>query len=163
MVVLVLPMPNLQQRDPTVMARTGAKGRQDGDGSASKDVSPLERGTLSQRPLHSYQGCSALSLPFFQGAFAPLPVPKTVSNSAHPSPILPLLIHGTHLQKGSQDSQAIWVNLCLCKAVILGVVVDHVDLEGKYAIPVLDGHHWEMLTPTGLQPADARAVRDMQM
>lgn len=54
-VVLVLPMPNLQHRDPTVTARPGAKGRQDSDGSARREVLVLERGTLSQRPLHSYQ------------------------------------------------------------------------------------------------------------
>lgn len=46
MVVLVLPMPNLQHRDPKVTARLGAKGRQDSD--SSKEVLLFEGGTLSQ-------------------------------------------------------------------------------------------------------------------
>lgn len=89
--------------------------------------------------------------------------PKLCPTLPTPVTSFPCWIHGTHLQKGCQYSQAIWVNHCLCKAVILGIVVDHMDLEGKNAILVLEGHHWEMLTPSGLQPADTRAARDMQV
>lgn len=96
-----------------------------------------------------------------------MPVPKTVADSAHPSPTLcasrPGLICGTHLQEGSQYGQAIWADHCLIKVAILGVVVHHVDLEGKHAIRMQDRDLWQVLTPTGLHPARARAGGDMQL
>lgn len=92
---------------------------------------------------------SGLPLLSSPGAPAPLPLPR-ITPDAHPSPTptppCPGLGSGTHLQEGSQHGQPIRLGHRRLEAVVPGVVVDHVELEGN----TQDGHTEEVHTPTRL-------------